>query len=190
MVDAREELFDVAFEYPHGTGVVAPSLSRICEKLSEGFVRALPHPAGVGVGNKGAAKERIELAVERMVLPVLERVKQAYLLWHEYHSTLPKVHRYTIGEKIDTLFIEILEAISTAAFLSREKKVPYILLGLQKLNTLTLLLMILWETKSLRDKRYIALSLPLDEIGRMLNGWQGQLQKQNSPEAASRTREK
>ena len=41
----------------------------------------------------------------RVLLPVLERVKQAYLLWHEYHSTLPKLHRYTLGEKIDILFI-------------------------------------------------------------------------------------
>lgn len=41
-------------------------------------------------------------------------------------------------------------------------------------------MMILWETKSIRDKKYIALSLPLDEIGKMLGGWHGQLQKQNS----------
>jgi len=41
--------------------------------------------------------------------------------------------------------------------------------------------MLLWETKSLRDKKYIALSTKLDEVGKMLGGWQGQLQKQNSP---------
>jgi hypothetical protein len=43
--------------------------------------------------------------------------------------------------------------------------------------------MILWETKSLDNKKYIALSGPLDEIGRMLGGWNGQLTKQNSPAA-------
>ena len=41
--------------------------------------------------------------------------------------------------------------------------------------------MVLWETKSLDDKKYIALSVKLDEIGKMLGGWSGQLQKQNSP---------
>ena len=44
--------------------------------------------------------------------------------------------------------------------------------------------MILWETKSLDNKKYIAMSLKLDEIGRMLGGWQGQilkkLEKENS----------
>jgi hypothetical protein len=41
--------------------------------------------------------------------------------------------------------------------------------------------MILWETKSLDDKKYITLSVILDEVGKMLGGWNGQLIKQNSP---------
>jgi hypothetical protein len=42
--------------------------------------------------------------------------------------------------------------------------------------------MILWETKSLDTKKYIALSEKMDEVGRMLGGWSGQLKKQNSPD--------
>ena len=123
-------------------------------------------------------------------MPILEHIKESYLLWHEYYITLPKVHRYTVGEKIDTLFIEIIEAVSGAAYLPKDKKLPYISLAIRKLNTLTLLLMILWETQSLRDKKYIALSTKIDEAGKMLGGWMGQINKQNSPEAVSRTREK
>lgn len=70
--------------------------------------------------------------------------------------------------------------ISAAAFLPREEKIPYVRIAIRKTDTLKLLLMVLWETKSLRDKRYIALSLPLNEVGKMLGGWQGQLVKQNS----------
>ena len=117
-----------------------------------------------------------------VLLPVLEHIKESYLLWHEYYSTLPKVHRYTIGERVDALFIEIIEAISGAEFLPRDKKLPFVAVAIRKLNTLLLLLIILWETKSLRDKKYITLSIQLDDIGKMLGGWQGQLQKQNSPD--------
>ena len=54
-------------------------------------------------------------------------------------------------------------------------------LAIKKLDTLRVLLMILWETRSFDDKKYIALSVILGEAGKMLGGWNGQLTKQNSP---------
>ncbi len=86
-----------------------------------------------------------------------------------------------MGERIDGLFVEVIEAATYASFLSREEKHPYIRLAIRKLDTLKILLMVLWETKSLDNKKYIALSEKLDEIGRMFGGWSGQLTKQNSP---------
>lgn len=68
-----------------------------------------------------------------------------------------------------------------ASFLSREEKLPYVRTAIRKVDTLKVMLMILWETKSLDNKKYIALSLQMDEIGRMMGGWNGQLTKQNSP---------
>jgi hypothetical protein len=41
--------------------------------------------------------------------------------------------------------------------------------------------LLLWETKSLDNNKYVALSEKINEIGRMLGGWSGQLIKQNSP---------
>lgn len=79
------------------------------------------------------------------------------------------------------MFVENIEAISIASFLSREEKHPYVRLAIRKIDTLRILLMVLWETKSIDDKKYIALSLKIDEIGKMLGGWSGQLTKQNSP---------
>jgi len=84
-----------------------------------------------------------------------------------------------VGGKIDSLFVEIIEEVSVAGFLPREEKLPWVRLAIQKTDTLKVLLMILWETKSLDDKKYINLSLKIEEIGRMLGGWNGQL-KQNS----------
>ena len=72
-----------------------------------------------------------------------------------------------------------MEAVSAAAFLAREEKMPYVRLATRKVDALKLLLMILWETKSLETKKYAALSERMDEVGRMLGGWQGQLAKLN-----------
>ena len=81
--------------------------------------------------------------------------------------------------------VEIIEGVCTASFLDPTKKLPYVVLSIKKTDLLKILLMILWETKSLDNKKYIALSLKIDEVGRMLGGWNGQivklLEKQNSP---------
>lgn len=112
---------------------------------------------------------------------MLHKAKDAYILWYEYYQILPKTHRHSLGQKIDALFIEIIEGIAIAGFLSKEEKQPWVRLAIRKTDTLKVLLMVLWETKSLSDKRYIALSLKIEEIGKMLGGWNGQLLKQNSP---------
>ncbi|MDP2656121.1 MAG: four helix bundle protein [bacterium] len=115
------------------------------------------------------------------LLPVLQKIKSVYILWHGYYQVLPKTHRYSIGLRIDTLFVELIEATSIAGFLSREEKQPLVRIAIRKNDTIKIFLMVLWETGSLETKRYVTLSLPLEEIGRMLGGWNGQLQKQNSP---------
>ena len=114
------------------------------------------------------------------ILPVLGKVKEAYLLWYTFYQDLPKSHRHSLGQRIDTLFVEVIEAISAASFLSPQEKHPYVRLAIKKSDTLRVLLMILWETKSISDKKYITLSVKIEDAGKMLGGWNGQLTKQNS----------
>ena len=113
----------------------------------------------------------------------MQKLKESYLLWYGHYQVLPKIHRHTLGQKIDNIFIETIQAIATASFLNRNEKLPYVRAAIQKTDTLKILLMILWETKTYEDKKYISLSLKLEEVGRMLGGWYGQIIKQNSPGA-------
>ncbi len=116
----------------------------------------------------------------QLLLPVLAKIKSAYLLWYGYYQTLPKTHRYTLGGRIDSLFVEVIEAISCASFLPKTEKQPYVRLAIRKLDTLKILLLVLWETGSLENKKYAALSVSLDDAGPMLGGWSGQLMRQNN----------
>ena len=59
--------------------------------------------------------------------------------------------------------------LSLPVFLHQKEKLPYVRLAIRKIDTLKIFLMILWETKSMDNKKYIALSLKLDEVGR--NAW-------------------
>jgi hypothetical protein len=124
-------------------------------------------------------------------VPLIEKVKNAYFIWYGYYQILPKAHKHSLGQRIDNLFVEIIEAIAAANFLIRNEKQPYVHFAIRKVDTLKVFLMILWETKSLDNKKYIALSVKIDEVGKMLGGWNGQLtksaiskalaDKQNSP---------
>ena len=108
---------------------------------------------------------------------------------------MPKTQKYSLGNRIDNLLVKSIEATVTATFMPKVEKLPWIRLAIRKTDTLKVMLMILWETKSIDDKKYVALSVKLDEVGKMLGGWSGQLitkstaiktatNKQNSPAKA------
>lgn len=115
------------------------------------------------------------------ILPVLDKLKTVYKLWHEYHEKIPKSQKYSLGNKIDNLFIEIIEMTASAAFSQKSEKIPYIRVAIRKLDTLKILILVLYESRGLNDKKYITLSEHLHEIGKNLGGWFGKMQKENSP---------
>jgi hypothetical protein len=82
-----------------------------------------------------------------------------------------------LGTKIDRLFIETTEYIFIASRMSKDQKLPYLQKASAKLDMLKFFLQIAWEIKSLDNKKYIILSEHLDEIGKMLGGWQKQFLK-------------
>jgi len=119
--------------------------------------------------------------INLQLIPLLQKTKSLYLLWYKYYKFLPKEHRYTLGVKIDILITNVIEEISNASFSTREEKQIYIKIAIRKIDVAKIFLMILWETKSLDNNKYLDISEKIMEIGRMLGGWNGQLIKQNSP---------
>ena len=111
----------------------------------------------------------------------MQKIKDTYSLWYSYYNILPRPHRYSLGTKIDQIFIEIIEATSIAIFLKQEEKYPHIISAIRKIDVSKILLMVLWETKSLDNKKYIALSTKIEEIGKILGGWKGQILKTKLP---------
>lgn len=105
------------------------------------------------------------------ILPVLQNLVAVYKLWQVYLPHFPKTTKYTLGEKIDALFIETIENIVISSFLPKQEKVPHIKNGLVKLDVLKFFLQVAWEIKALDNRKYIELSKNLLEIGKMLGGW-------------------
>lgn len=89
-----------------------------------------------------------------------------------------KLTRYSLGEKIDLLFIDLAELILIAGYAAREQKAPLVQKASIKLDALKFFLQVAWELKSIENKNFADLIARLAEVGKMLGGWQKQLLKE------------
>jgi len=113
------------------------------------------------------------------LLPVLEKTKDTYKLWFNYRDTFPKKSRYTLGDKIDKLFLDILELLNLAMYQNIESKIITLSKTILKLDALRFFLTISWEVKLLDNQKYISLSENVHELGKIIGGWKKGLETKN-----------
>ena len=111
----------------------------------------------------------------------MHAVTGAFKRWHASLPHIPRLTRYSLGEHINQLFIDLLEAIFEATFAGREEKLTPVRRASVKLDTLKLFLQLTWELKALDTKNFVAISTPLVEAGKMLGGWQKQITRKTPP---------
>ncbi len=110
-------------------------------------------------------------------LSIIQKLINAYKMWHEFLPHFPKNSRYTLGSKIDSLFIETIKCIMIAKYLNPKDKIAHLKKASLGLDLLKFFLQLSWEIKSLDNKKYIALSEKIEEIGKMIGGWIGKTKK-------------
>lgn len=104
-------------------------------------------------------------------MSLTQKLVSYYKLWHTILPNFPKDSRYTIGSKIDSLFLDVIERIIRAEYSDKTEKIIALKNASFKLDTLKFFLQVSWEIKSLDNRKYVALSEKLNEIGKMLGGW-------------------
>lgn len=102
---------------------------------------------------------------------MIEHATAVYKLWHEYRNDFPKSSRYTLGDKIDSTFIQILELLFVASYQNKNEKLPTIRAAVRRMDILKFFCRIAWELRALDNKKYALLSEKMDELGRMIGGW-------------------
>ena len=125
----------------------------------------------------------------RWNLSIIQKLIEIYKLWHEFLPHFHKTSRYTLGAKIDSLFVEIAELIFIASYSARQEKLPFLQQSSAKLDLMKFFLQLSWEIKALDSKKYSLLSEKIDEIGKMLGGWMRQFTKENPAEGREKQRE-
>ncbi len=110
------------------------------------------------------------------------KLKNTYSVWQKYLVHFPKSNRFTLGSKIDDIFLLSIEYCFLASYSSFGDKLIYIDKAISRCDLLKLLLLLAFENKDLDMKKYIHLSEELAEVGRMLGGWRRQTLQKTSHE--------
>lgn len=103
------------------------------------------------------------------------KLKDAYGIWQRYLVDFPKANRFTLGSKIDEVFLHAIEYCFLASYSTSSDKQIFVDKGIARVDLLKLLLQLSWDIKALDTKKYIHLSEYLAETGRMLGGWRRQI---------------
>lgn len=102
---------------------------------------------------------------------MIEHTIAVYKIWHQYRSDFPKSARYTLGDKIDTTFIRVLEFIFVASYQSKTEKLPTLRSAIRNIDILKFFLRVAWELQVLDNKKYANISEEVESLGRMVGGW-------------------
>lgn len=104
-------------------------------------------------------------------IPVIQKSYDFYKLVYEYTKKFPKSDKYSLGEKIKNLILEVLELLIEAETAKRDWKGPVLEKASRKLGLLKILLRLANDVKVLDDKKYLTAQEQIQEIGRQVGGW-------------------
>ena len=103
-----------------------------------------------------------------------------YVAWHIRCETIPKKDRFTIGQKTESLLLEVLTLVVTA-YHTKEPALKKETLSRANtsLECAKITIRLAKDVKALEQRWYVDYEGRLQEIGKMMGGWMRQTQ--NSP---------
>jgi hypothetical protein len=111
---------------------------------------------------------------------VVLKLKDCYGVWQQYLVHFPRQNRYTLGSRIDSVFLSAMEHCFLASYATRATKLDLLERAISRVDLLKLLLQLAWDIRALDTKKYAHLGEQLAEVGRMLGGWKKGLLSKNS----------
>ena len=109
-------------------------------------------------------------------LPIFQATYDLIIEIHKRVDNFPRIHRYSIGEKIKNIGFDLLDLIIKANTV--EDKTIYLQQAEDILEKLKIYIRLCFDLKILGSKGFEFLTRKLDEIGRQLNGWKEWAEKQ------------
>ena len=110
---------------------------------------------------------------------IIKKLFDAYKTFYAYSALFPKKDKYTLGAKCELQIISVLELLLEASWSSKEEKIVLLKKASIKFDMLKIFIRLLKDLNILDNKKYLDIQTQLQEIGRMLGGWQKSLTNKN-----------
>ncbi len=115
------------------------------------------------------------------LLPVLEKAKAAYKTWLVVHRKMARSERFGIGDRIDRLWLDLLEALRKAVYAPVTSKLAALDEAIAWIDAVRFFLQIAWESSLMSQTHFILLGKDVEEIGRMTGGWRKGIAAKTQP---------
>lgn len=87
------------------------------------------------------------------LIPVVLKLKESYGVWQSYISHFPKAQRFTLGSKIDDIFLAAIEYCFLASYSTNTEKQILLDRCIARVDLLKLLFQLAWDIKALDSKK-------------------------------------
>ena len=104
-------------------------------------------------------------------VPLVHKICEFYKKIYLISPKISKKDRFGIYLKIESLCLEILNLLITAALEIKNNKLLILNSARIKIEVLKRLIRITYELNIIENKKYINLESNLQEISKMINGW-------------------
>ena len=111
-------------------------------------------------------------------IPIFTKLYDFYKNLSLVISTFPKTKRYTLGQRLDNVTLDIFELLFSIP--TSNNKAGILAQISTKIDLVKMLLRLSKDTQAIKNNKYLELQAVLQEIGKMLGGWIRSA-KQNSP---------
>lgn len=101
----------------------------------------------------------------------MQKLYDFYALLYQYLKLFPKKDRYTLGQKLESVALELIEYTFGIPRKKGQDKIFFLQEASAKLDLLKFLIRLAKNVQALDNKKYLQLEALLQEIGRMLGGW-------------------
>jgi hypothetical protein len=104
-------------------------------------------------------------------LPIILKTYDLYKQLVDCNITIPKLHRYGLGQSSEASVLTTLENLVMAKYAPKPNKAKFLIVSTAHIEILRFKLRLYLELRLLNETRVFQMQAVLQEIARMANGW-------------------